>query len=724
MIFELTILGIGGTLSSYAWTCLILNFLQTRRPPILPALHQLPHKSYIANDGSESGFSDDLDALKDFGAANKETIGELLFQFFRYYAHEFDYETSVVSVRHGKLLSRKEKGWDGANKEGQWRLCVEEPFNSSRNLGNSADSTAFRGIHLELRRAFDLLVDGGQLDKVCEEYQYPPEEKNIFKKPVAGPKPILSAIPSQPSRTNRSGSSARNNRHNNGQKNGGGAYGRRSSSGAAFGRSQSSPFVQSPPLNVAGPDYLSAATIQEQLFQQSQLYGIQIEQLKARMLFQHSQIQMAEQARSAASAHAQSVTQASTQSSRDVSATVSPQRTPYLTGNSSPQVPSNMEYWGSPAVPTLYHAAYQAQDLGLSTAQDGSSRTNPSSPSLSAAAPARRAMQRSSLANDGQSSSRSQSQPPRGGVPQPSVHQYPHFLQPYGVPYYPILNAAQEQPQYQFSPDMPGGFDPLSRTASLPVKSGSPKEYVGYYMHEPTQMPSKSPPVSSQPPPFAAYRNLPRIPQYSELAHRRNRASQELNLGVNVLKRASRSPSPLGHHRTISTPLRGTSLPLRSAPLPVVAVDKEARMDSIQQPTDLPAAPSGLLIVNGSSYPSSSIENRSNPSEEDYTMDESSSTFIGREEPFKLGDVHSSGSRLQPTFESSLQDQRYSPPTYQPNGVNGFSYNSVPFDTDHGTFSPFPAYNESGFPGSASQMSGDDDAVLSPKSVQQSSTLR
>src|SRR5437588_11766612 len=34
----------GGTLSSYTWICMILNFLQTRDPPILPALHQRPHK--------------------------------------------------------------------------------------------------------------------------------------------------------------------------------------------------------------------------------------------------------------------------------------------------------------------------------------------------------------------------------------------------------------------------------------------------------------------------------------------------------------------------------------------------------------------------------------------------------------------------------------------------------------------------------------------------------
>src|ERR1700712_3511239 len=101
--------GIGGTLSSYTWMCMVINFLQTRNPPILPTLHQLPHTGYKAQDGTESGFNDDLEKLRGYGRANKETIGELLFHFFRLYAHEVDYEASVISVRHGKILTRKEK---------------------------------------------------------------------------------------------------------------------------------------------------------------------------------------------------------------------------------------------------------------------------------------------------------------------------------------------------------------------------------------------------------------------------------------------------------------------------------------------------------------------------------------------------------------------------------------------------------------------------------------
>ena len=93
--------GIGGTISSYTWICLIINFLQTRQPPILPALHNLPCREIDSTTGqpSHSGFADDVNQLRGFGEANGETIGQLLFHFFRQYAYEVDYEKEVISVR-------------------------------------------------------------------------------------------------------------------------------------------------------------------------------------------------------------------------------------------------------------------------------------------------------------------------------------------------------------------------------------------------------------------------------------------------------------------------------------------------------------------------------------------------------------------------------------------------------------------------------------------------
>src|SRR5204863_6305226 len=91
----------GGTLTSYTWILMVINFLQTRDPPILPSLQKLPHRQRMSN-GIDVGFFDDISKLKDFGSKNVETLGSLFYSFFVKYfpslhlltlrfAFEFDY---------------------------------------------------------------------------------------------------------------------------------------------------------------------------------------------------------------------------------------------------------------------------------------------------------------------------------------------------------------------------------------------------------------------------------------------------------------------------------------------------------------------------------------------------------------------------------------------------------------------------------------------------------
>lgn len=155
---------------------MILNFLQTRDPPILPALHQRPHKKRPPISGVDISFDDDIDSLRGFGCNNEETLGGLLFAFFKKYGHELDYERKVISVRQGKLLSKEEKKWQYLQNN---RLCVEEPFNTSRNLGNTADDSSVRGLHMEFRRVHKILSEKADLDACCELYESPPEEPHV-----------------------------------------------------------------------------------------------------------------------------------------------------------------------------------------------------------------------------------------------------------------------------------------------------------------------------------------------------------------------------------------------------------------------------------------------------------------------------------------------------------------------------------------------------------------
>ncbi|CEI93391.1 hypothetical protein RMCBS344292_07625 [Rhizopus microsporus] len=157
----------GGTLSSYTWTCMIINFLQQREPPILPILHATENEE-LNND--EYYFCDDIKKWKGFGLKNKESLGGLLYAFFRRFAIEFDYDSQVVSVRQGKYLTKNEKGWDtGRNRTS---LCVEEPFNTQRNLGNSADVTSVLGLRCEFQRCLDLVLDHADLETICTPYKH------------------------------------------------------------------------------------------------------------------------------------------------------------------------------------------------------------------------------------------------------------------------------------------------------------------------------------------------------------------------------------------------------------------------------------------------------------------------------------------------------------------------------------------------------------------------
>ncbi|KAG1454047.1 hypothetical protein G6F56_007416 [Rhizopus delemar] len=153
----------GGTLSSYTWTCMIINFLQQRHPPILPILHATETKA------DEYFFDDDVTKWQGFGLKNKESLGGLLYAFFRRFSLEFDYDNQVVSVRQGRYLTKAEKNWDqGRNKTS---LCVEEPFNTSRNLGNSADVSSVLGLRVEFQRCLDLLVDQADLEAMFTTYK-------------------------------------------------------------------------------------------------------------------------------------------------------------------------------------------------------------------------------------------------------------------------------------------------------------------------------------------------------------------------------------------------------------------------------------------------------------------------------------------------------------------------------------------------------------------------
>ncbi|CAG8493206.1 39336_t:CDS:2 [Gigaspora margarita] len=161
-----------GTLSLYTWTLMILNFLQSRDPPILPVLSVLQLEGdCFTMIPSQEGFKN---------KKNNESIGELLLKFFYHFSYEFDYNSNVVSLRQGKYLTKKEKNWN--NYIG---LCVEEPINPERNLGNSLKSESFKKLKNEFCRAYKILDKSVFLKHCCLSYKlneiyYKCENENLI----------------------------------------------------------------------------------------------------------------------------------------------------------------------------------------------------------------------------------------------------------------------------------------------------------------------------------------------------------------------------------------------------------------------------------------------------------------------------------------------------------------------------------------------------------------
>lgn len=539
---------------------MILNFLQTRNPPVLPCLHKRPHQRLHASDGKLSAFADDLDSLRGFGKKNQETLGELLFHFFRRYAYEIDYEKNVVSVREGQLISKEGKRWHLMQNN---RLCVEEPFNTERNLGNTADDISFRGLHLEIRRAFGLISEA-RLLACTEQYEYPAAEERIWEKPPVKPPPILTRSHSQSGRGGKT--SAVNRAGRNGQPQSRGHSGRRASNPATVARLngvQYGPRGFNPRDN-ALPNHYDQLQLHERIVNEFQLLQAQEHQL--RMIQAQAQL---DQAHAQAHAHAHAQNAIVQQSARE------------MFGRSSGMNPAPPPPLTAPIrhSPLFYPFPYQQPNGGD---PNYSVHTNPSSPSMKPVQPMqpelRRRVDRSSAVDSAASASRSHSQPARPlplALPIQNPSTYPmraaafqQYQQARQQQLYNALEMAQRNQRY------PENHNPRPIASDHSYEECLPKEYVGYYVHDSSPAhPYRDMPVTSQ------------VPPYNDLQHFRPPRPD-----FHRLRNAPRSPSP-----SPSMPYRDRSQSVRSsasAPSGPVPLDRTPNHSSSLRNT-------GPVIVDG-----------------------------------------------------------------------------------------------------------------------------
>ncbi|KAJ5518339.1 PAP/25A-associated [Penicillium expansum] len=473
---------LGGTLSSYTWICLIINFLQTRNPPILPSLQARPHKKRMTQDGLVCSFDDDLKTLSQFGRKNKQSVGELLFHFFRYYGYEFDYEKNVISVRDGTLINKEAKGWHLMLNN---RLCVEEPFNTSRNLGNTADDTSFRGLHLELRRAFKHIANG-DLEGCCQQFEFPAEEERTWERPPPQPRPTLT--PSLPSRGGRGGN--RGGRYNNQFSRGGLTGGRRQSNTA-----NKSNFRQ--PNNGNASDISLHAQQQaqyllhDQLYQQIQLLQAQEQELRMQL---HSQALIT--GRPPPVFIRQPFIQFPVPQQQEFPEETSQPRSGTGTASHATLSPTQRQQ-------TMYNPTYAS--VGASGSQ--ATITNPPSPSAVSVMPdTRRNSRRLSAVNGSPKSLRAHSQPAR---PQGSPS-LPSYVPLYTMPP-PTENWSKQRPTTELSEGGEGSGDENAMRSNSLASNGSrsnsvddnrQQDVLGYYITpqqlQAFQQGSMLPPLSTQ----------------------------------------------------------------------------------------------------------------------------------------------------------------------------------------------------------------------------------
>ncbi|KAM0432202.1 hypothetical protein ACHAPT_004738 [Fusarium lateritium] len=591
----------GGTLSSYTWICLIIAFLQLRSPPVLPALHQLSHK-LPRPDGTMPEFADDLKKLSGFGNKNKSSVAELLFQFFRFYAHEFDYDKHVLSVRLGKLVTKHEKKWHYAINN---QLCVEEPFNTSRNLGNTADEYSFRGLHMELRRAFDL-ISVANFEEACEPYVFPKEEERVWSRPPPQSRPVLLRSSSQ----THSGRGGRGNhrgggRHNNNFHRGNNSNRRASSGVPTYDANNNSNNMFIQPVNM--PQDLQWYQNPQFQFQYAQ------QDLMTQMAYHHENMRLlyASQSPAFMQQQAQAQQAMNQQQQRMSAATGSNQQ------QQQQQQPTDRSRTNSfdnpplsaPLRPDLY-TLYGMTLGGSFFPQAGGYGTYPSSPASTNGATQdfRRSMQRSGANNETGSSGtngtlRSHSQPASRSPS--SAQAAGNYFGNQSVNGSASSRHMNGVPIPSFMSD-DTDFDetPKAHTDSPQSEEG---KYATFYLTE-SPSPGKQSQKSQGASNGIAFGDLS---SQNSSPGRRRLSTDQLPQTIldRRMKRTSRSPSPLGHSRAFSAST--ASAPLAQTPFP------GSQNKNLSRP----------LVVNGSCLKTSVIQSPRQPSGSESNASEDSSNF-------------------------------------------------------------------------------------------------
>ncbi|CAI9721265.1 Hypothetical predicted protein [Octopus vulgaris] len=137
------------TISSYSLGLMVIHYLQYGcSRPVLPVLQKLyPDVFSIKNDISSLRLDEDLPLYE---SQNTDSLGDLYIGFLKYYALDFDFKSSAISVRTGTKLPVEEVKLKVDTPQ-QWKyLSIEEPF----DLSNTARAVFDADTFTRIRRVF------------------------------------------------------------------------------------------------------------------------------------------------------------------------------------------------------------------------------------------------------------------------------------------------------------------------------------------------------------------------------------------------------------------------------------------------------------------------------------------------------------------------------------------------------------------------------------------
>ncbi|EGG19861.1 Regulator of nonsense transcripts [Cavenderia fasciculata] len=140
-----------GTLSSYSWLNMVVFYLQTIQPPVLPSLQQIdsstPPNRLVRSVVDGWKFLDPK--MTGFDSKNTMTVFQLLYGFFSFYS-KFNFSNLLISIRLGKPTNIRMASKEYLDHHHKRHICIEDPFETSHNPAASVGRVAFDVIVYEI----------------------------------------------------------------------------------------------------------------------------------------------------------------------------------------------------------------------------------------------------------------------------------------------------------------------------------------------------------------------------------------------------------------------------------------------------------------------------------------------------------------------------------------------------------------------------------------------